>query len=63
MEFSELKTKSPAELQTLLAEQRAQLHSLKLQAHSHQLKQVHRLSPIRQTVARILTVLRQQKIA
>lgn len=57
MDFAEIKIKSVVELKTLLAEQIAALHALKIQAGGKQLKQVHKISATRQAIARIQTVL------
>lgn len=61
MKYSELKNKDEVELKRLLAEQQAELHSLKLQSHTRQLKQVHRIAYVKKTIARIMTALQQQK--
>ena len=61
MDFEDIKNKSAAELKELLLEAKTDLQTLRFQAHSKQLKQVHKISVAKQTIARILTVLQSQK--
>jgi large subunit ribosomal protein L29 len=62
MLWEELKNKSKQELKELLDETRAQLHSLSLQARARELKQVHKISDLKKTAARVLTLLRQREL-
>ncbi len=59
MDLKELKTKSIAELQKLLSEERARWRDLRFQVAAEQHKQVHELKQSRLTIARILTLLKQ----
>ena len=61
MDFEDLKNKSTDELKELLAETRTELQKLRFEAHAKQLKQVHKISAARQTIARIMTLLTKQK--
>ena len=57
MEFTDINNKSQSDLNQLLADKRAELRHLRFQAQSRQLKQVKKLGEVKQTIARILTVL------
>lgn len=57
MNFKELQQKTPAELQKLLAETRAQLQSLEFQMATKRLTNVREIRTLRHTVAQILTLL------
>lgn len=58
MKFQELKSKPVAELQKMLAESRQQLRELKFKTASGQLKNVREIRIVRQTIARVLMLLR-----
>lgn len=60
MDLKELKNKSLGELQKLLAEERARLRDLRFQVAAEQHKQVHELGQSKRTIARILTLLKQE---
>ncbi len=60
MELKDLKNKSLGELQKLLAEERARLRDLRFQVAAEQHKQVHELGQSKKTIARILTLLKQE---
>ena len=60
MEFADLKNKAAKELIELLAEKKQELHGLSFQAHSKQLKQVHKIGLARKTIARITMLLKQK---
>ncbi len=62
MKFKELKEKSRAELEKLLATERAHWRDLRFQVAAEQEKQVHKLSVSRRTIARILTLLKSDKL-
>ncbi|MEK7681013.1 MAG: 50S ribosomal protein L29 [Patescibacteria group bacterium] len=62
MEWADIKNKSEKELKEILAEQKQELHSLRFQVRSGQLKQVHKINQAKKTLARI-TMLLRQKIA
>lgn len=57
MEMKELTTKSPADLQKLLAQYREKLRELRFKDSNRQLKNIREIREARETVARILTVL------
>ena len=57
MDFADLKTKSKAELADLLKELDQKLFVLRLQAQMRRLKQVHEISALRRTIARVHTLL------
>lgn len=57
MEIKELKTKSSAELHRLLAQYRDKLREMRFKDSNRQLKNVREIRQIRETIARILTVL------
>lgn len=59
MEIADLKTRSERELRELLNSQRQELQNLSFQAHNRQLKQVHKISDIKKTIARIVMLLKQ----
>lgn len=61
MDFAELKTKGPKELQELLLSLGSEARTLRFRALSRELKQVHRISDIKKTIARIKTLLKNQK--
>lgn len=63
IEWGDLKNKSAAELKEILAEKKKELHGLYFQAHNRQLKQVHKVSLAKKTIARILTLLRNKEQA
>ncbi len=60
MQWEELKIKSQKELKELLAETRNELRSLLFQIHSQQLKQVHKVSLAKKTIARITMALNEK---
>ena len=60
MEWEDLKNKSVKELKELLSETRNELRNLYFQAHSRQLKQVHKIHLAKKTIARISTLLKQE---
>ena len=67
MDFKELKTKTEAELQKLLAESRDKLRELRFKDANKQLKDVRQIRKVRETISRVLTVLsvlkKQPKVA
>ena len=60
MQWDELKNKSEKELVDFLSEQRQEMHSLYFQAHSKQLKQVHKINLVKKTIARVSMLLKQK---
>ena len=62
MLYKELETKPAKELKRILAEQRANLHQLRLQTAVNQLKNVREIRKTKRTVARILTRLQELKL-
>ena len=61
METSVLRTKTLAELQTMVREERAKLHQLKFDLPSGKVKNVRGIREIRRNIARILTVMNQKQ--
>lgn len=61
MDFNDLKNRSAEELMEILAETRAEVRTLRFQAHSRQLKQNHRLADLRAVIAKIQTILKSKK--
>lgn len=59
MEIDELRTKSEAELHDLLKEKRSELRDLEFKDSEGALKEVHKISETKQTIARILTLINQ----
>ncbi|OGY46755.1 MAG: 50S ribosomal protein L29 [Candidatus Buchananbacteria bacterium RIFCSPLOWO2_01_FULL_46_12] len=59
MEFKELKTKSPAELQKLLAETREKLRQLRFKVASKQLKNVREIREAKKIITHVLFLLSQ----
>lgn len=57
MEWEDIKNKSAKELKELLSESRQELQSLSFQAHSRQLKQVHKINSVKKIIAQISTLL------
>ena len=60
MQWEDLKNKGKQELKELLSEIRHGLQNLYFQAHSKQLKQVHKINLAKKTIARISTLLKQE---
>lgn len=58
MQWEDLKNKSAKELKELLAETRNELQNLYFQAHSRQLKQVHKINLAKKTIARMAMLLK-----
>lgn len=63
MEYKELLKKTPSELNSLLLEYRSELFTLRFKNQSSNLDQTHKISQIRKIIARILTILSEQKLA
>ncbi|OGY88839.1 MAG: 50S ribosomal protein L29 [Candidatus Komeilibacteria bacterium RIFCSPLOWO2_01_FULL_45_10] len=61
MEFKELKGKSAEELQKLLAQFREKVRDLRFSVSAKQLKNIRQLREAKKAVAKILTVLNQDK--
>lgn len=61
MEFKELKKKSESELHKILAEFRDKLRDLRFKDANKQLKNVREIRKVRETIARILTLLNSKK--
>jgi len=57
MEIKELTSKTPAELQKLLAHYREKLRELRFKDSNRQLKNIREIRQVRETIARIFTVL------
>lgn len=57
MDYADLKNKSKKELEDVLKEEQQKLFKLRLEAHSHRLKQVHTIKVSRKVIARIHTLL------
>ncbi|HBA36977.1 TPA: 50S ribosomal protein L29 [Candidatus Falkowbacteria bacterium] len=61
MEFKELQTKDKADLQKMLSANQEKLRDLRFKDSNKQLKNIREIRLVRQTVARILTILSKQK--
>lgn len=61
MEFKELKTKTEAELQKILAESREKLRELRFKDANKQLKDIRQIRKVRETVSQVLTILNAMK--
>lgn len=61
MKWEEIKNKSEKELRELLSEVKSELHRLSFQAHSKQLKQVHKINLAKKTIARISMLLNKRR--
>lgn len=59
MKITELKQKSAVELKNLLAESREELRRLRFLAAAGEFKSVRQIRELRQTIARILTLLKK----
>ena len=57
MKFNELKVKSIAELQKLLAQSREEMRAARFRASKNELKNIKLIRAIRERIARILTIL------
>lgn len=60
MEFKELKNKKENELHKLLAENRGKLRELRFKDANKQLKNIREIRVVRETIARILTLLNKK---
>ncbi|MBI4250155.1 50S ribosomal protein L29 [Candidatus Uhrbacteria bacterium] len=63
MKLRELREKSADELRSILQESRQSLVSLRMKAAASQLKDVRDIRETKKTIARILTLLRTDKIS
>ena len=61
MDFKELKSKTEHELHAFLAESREKMRELRFKDSNRQLKNVREIRSIKQTIARVLTLLRKKK--
>ena len=61
MEWQDLKIKSSDELRELLAETRRKSQNLSFQAHSKQLKEVHKIKVLKKQLAQIQMLLDNKK--
>lgn len=62
MDFKELKSKTESELHNFLASSREKLRELRFKDSNRQLKNVREIRVIKQTIARVLTLLKKKKI-
>lgn len=60
MEIDELRTKSDQQLHNLLDELREKQRQLRFKASEGALKENHKLSEVKKTIARILTLLNEE---
>lgn len=60
MKASELRTKSPAELQKMLVEYREKLRQLRFDLSAGKVKNIKAIRELKKDIARILTLLRQK---
>lgn len=61
MEFKELSTKDPGELQKLLDSNREKLRELRFKDSNKQLKNIREIRAVKKLLAQILTLLNKQK--
>ena len=61
MDFKELQSKGAQELRSLVAAEREKLRELRFKDSHQQLKNVRSIRVIRQTIARVLTILNKTK--
>jgi large subunit ribosomal protein L29 len=61
MKLKELKQKNKIELKKLLSESSDKLRDLRFRVASRQLKDVRQIRKVKKTIARILTILANQK--
>jgi large subunit ribosomal protein L29 len=61
MENKELREKNQTELQKMLASSREKLRDLRFKVASKQLKDIREIREIKKNIARILTILREQR--
>jgi large subunit ribosomal protein L29 len=61
MKFKELKTKSEAEIKSLLTELRIKAHDLAVKTRLNQLKNNHEIKVVKKDIARILTYVHNLK--
>lgn len=62
MKLKELRTKSPQELTALVSEQRRQLAQLQVDSRTKKLSNVKQFAQIKRTIARALTLVREQQL-
>ena len=62
MKIIELRSKSQEELVDLVKQSRKELMNLRFQQASRELKNTARFNVVKKTIARIYTILKQQKI-
>lgn len=63
MQWEDLKNKSAKELKELLSETRHELQNLRFQAHSRQLKQMHKINSVKKVIARVSMLLHKEREA
>ncbi|MFA6194213.1 MAG: 50S ribosomal protein L29 [Patescibacteria group bacterium] len=61
MDFKELQTKSEAELQKILVQDREKLRELRFKDSNKQLKNVREIRTVKEQVAQVLTILNKKK--
>ncbi len=61
MDFKELKKKKESDLHKILAESRDKLRDLRFKDANKQLKNVREIRVVRETIARVLTLLNAKK--
>lgn len=61
MKIKELKLKSDNELQTLLTESREKWREMRFKVAQRQLKKVRDIRKVKQTIAQILTLLKERR--
>ncbi|MCD8391241.1 MAG: 50S ribosomal protein L29 [Firmicutes bacterium] len=62
MKINELREKSTAELEEALAENKHELFNLRFQNAINQLDNPHRITEVKKTIARILTIIREREL-
>jgi large subunit ribosomal protein L29 len=61
MEVKDIRGKTREELEKMLEEAQSELRSFRYQLSSNQLNQVHKVGDVRKLIARIKTILSEQK--
>ncbi len=61
MKTSELRTKTPDQLETMLKDLHKEAFNMRFQKVSGELEKTHRVNEVRKTIARIRTLLNEEK--
>jgi large subunit ribosomal protein L29 len=63
MRIKEIRNKSIKELTALLAEKREALRAMRFKVSQRQLKKVHEVKQVKKDIARLLTLINQQRVS